>query len=158
MDIGPVTAASSPTRSRRFTPPGSLTGPGRSRATRLLPDRARADSEYSGPLGSGRLGIRPRYPCPARAYSDYRRIVGSGRLGSQRPVTSHDVGYSGPAGCGNLPVRVRVSATAGPMPMVEQSEAADLKQVNGGPGTTTWHSGVHLKLHVTGRRRSYSTA
>ena len=67
---GPVTAASSPTRSRCFTPPGSLTGPSRSRATRLLPDRVGptwSTVAHSAQADSGSVpGHIPVRPGPTR--------------------------------------------------------------------------------------------
>jgi hypothetical protein len=58
------------TRSNRFTPPGTLVGPGRSRATRSPPDRLGPTRGHGtgGPLGSGQPGSVPRsHPCSAQA-------------------------------------------------------------------------------------------
>ena len=66
---GPVTAASFPTRSRRFTPPGSRTGPGRSRATRFPPDRVgptRSTVAHSAQAHSGSVPSTPVRPGPTR--------------------------------------------------------------------------------------------
>ena len=76
----------------RFTPPGSLLGPGRSRATRSLPVRlgptrstgtlpAHADSESSpvtSLLGSGRLGL------PAALHLGLTRIPASSHVTARR--------------------------------------------------------------------------
>ncbi len=87
------------TRSNRFTPPGTLRGPGRSRATRSPPDQLRLTQSTGGPLGSGQLGSVPRsHPCVAQATRITGRTHGSGQLGSQRPVTSHDADHSNTAG------------------------------------------------------------
>ncbi len=106
------------TRSNRFTPPGTLRGPGRSLATRSPPDRLGPTRSTGGPLGSGRLGSVPRsHPCSAQATRITGRTLSSGRLGSQRPVTSHDTDHSNTAGTGMHPARAR-ARPSGTSPIV----------------------------------------
>ena len=85
----------------RFTPPGTLRGPGRSRAARSRPVW----------LGPTRIPARPTrlrptqtrsrcHPCPAQADSDHRQSTRLRPTRTQRPAASHDAGHSGFTGPG----------------------------------------------------------
>jgi len=108
----------------RFTPPGTLRGPGRSRAARSRPVW----------LGPTRIPARPTrlrptqtrsrcHPCPAQADSDHRQSTRLRPTRTQRPAASHDAGHSGFTGPG-LPSRVLARHTpTGPIvqsPKVDQ--------------------------------------
>jgi hypothetical protein len=137
------------TRSNRFTPPGILGGPGRSRATRSPPDRLGPTRSTGGSLGSGQLGSVPRsHPCSAKA----TRIPAehTARADSDPSVQSHHMTLTTttPPGPGYIPP-ARVHAPAG------QAQSSICPRLRTQQATAGVRRGYHDKAYVEARLKLY---
>ncbi len=139
------------TRSNRFqvTPPGTLGGSGRLRATRSPPDRLGPTRSTGGPLGSGQLGSVPlSHPCSAQA----TRIPAehTARADSDPSVQSRHMKLTTttPPGPGYIPP-AHVHAPAG------QAQSSRHPRMRTQPATEGVRCGHYDKAYVGARIKLY---
>jgi len=135
------------TRSNRFTPPGTLGGPGRSRATRSPPDRLGPTRSTGGPLGSGQLGSVPRsHPCSAQA----TRIPAehTAQADSDPSVQSRHMTLTTTTPPGHIPP-ARVHIPAG------QAQSSRCPRMRTQQATEGVRRGYHHKAYVGARLKLY---